>query len=504
MPLSNELTTFSDTVNYLNYEDKGETISKLVTAYNNFTNYCKNRHDNIDDSGRESYKQCIIQNRETVINCLKQIQCEYEFSNSLYINIEYDQIININLNIEEEIKIEVDKFTLIAKRILKENISKNLATLNNYKNDILKGYNAYVLFAKSKYTDKNSKEKLNASLNIIKTKLEACLTKLNCNPIIPENFELIDVTQIEIKNVENTPTTMASNIEILRLCGETIPSAYSGDPLALQSFINSIDLLDSMATEQQKPLIVSFIKTRLNGKALEALTEANNTTESIKEALRKTIKPENEKIIRGKLSALRADRTSLQDFSKQAESLADSLKRALILDGIPAQKANSMVIEETIQMCKTSTRSDYVKSVMASATFATPKEAIAKFIIENGNEKAEKQVLAFRSNPNQPRNKFQRYPTNFQGNRNNFHRNQNNYNNYGRNYRNNRNTFQNNNRNHFQNRNNNNAQYQNNYNGQSRNSNARNTRNVRVMGNSVAPQRQLGDHQQQEATQQNN
>lgn len=137
-------------------------------------------------------------------------------------------------------------------------------------------------------------------------------------------------------------STSPTKLEILRLCGETIIT-YSGDPLALEAFINSIDLIHSIVTDAHVPLLVSFVKTRLHGRALEAISGNDSTIESIKSSLRRQIKPENEKIIRGKMAALRADNVPLQDFAKQAEGLADSLKRALVLDGIPGSKANAIL-----------------------------------------------------------------------------------------------------------------------------------------------------------------
>lgn len=226
-----------------------------------------------------------------------------------------------------------------------------------------------------------------------------------------------------------------TNVEFLRLCGETIPNIYSGEPLALQPFVNSMELLSQIAdTDALRNLLISFVKTRMNGKAIEYIPKENTTVVSIIAALKKNIKHENDKVIRGKMAALRSDRVSLAKFTKQAENLADSLKRALILDGIPNEKANQMAIDETINTCKLSSKTNYVKSVLASTSFASPKEVVAKYIVESNNEISEKQVLAYRSFPprfapksfqNKNKQNFSQYRKNSSNYHNKFHKNRN-------------------------------------------------------------------------------
>lgn len=293
-----------------------------------------------------------------------------------------------------------------------------------------------------------------------------------------------------------------TNIDYLRLCGDTIPHNFNGDPLQLQSFIAAIDLLNGVAigatnAAALSPLLASFLKTRLHAKALEHLTNEDTTVANIRARLSGSIKPENEKIIRGKMAALRADRNTLADFAKQADTLADCLKRALVLDGIPPAKATSMVIDETISMCKSSARSDYVRSVLASTSYTTPKEVVAKFVIEVGNDKDTKQVLAFnamkqqqgqqnkyrgqRNNFNQnwsrkPRNRQFRYPNSYGNNNNRQNDNHRNGNNFNRQFQ---------NRNYQQNS-------QNRRQGYNNTNNNRNVRYIEASENSGAPQRALG------------
>lgn len=87
--------------------------------------------------------------------------------------------------------------------------------------------------------------------------------------------------------------------------------------------------------------------------------------------------------------------------AEQAEELADALRRTFVIEGISAEKANEMAVEKTVEMCRASTRSDLVKSVLPSTTFEDAKTVIAKYIIETSAEIKERKVLAFNSNRHQ-------------------------------------------------------------------------------------------------------
>lgn len=341
------------------------------------------------------------------------------------------------------------------------------------------------------------KEFLNELFKYARQKLAKCYLKLECNYNIPEGF-CTKVQQIE--NLEDTETYLSflsntddnfedsedihkntiiftekletannslsssqtsissisdsnemahiSKVEFIKLCASTINQHFDGDPLKLGSFLNSIDLLQSMATnEELKDSLVKFIKTKLVGKALEYMPEDPLTIEQIVALLRDKVKPESSKIIEGRLAALRTDKQSLQNFSKIAEELAENLKRSLIMEGMTPQKANEVTIDKTVKMCRASARSDLTKSVIASTKFNEPKEVISTFVVEIGQEVEERQVLAYRAqgrksyhnnqNQNRNQNRNRKYYNNRNGNNNNNNqgyyrgrkRNNNNYNN---------------------------------------------------------------------------
>lgn len=116
---------------------------------------------------------------------------------------------------------------------------------------------------------------------------------------------------------------------------KTINRNYAGDPLALNAFINSVELLSDFATEALKPIFVRFIKSKLEGKAHECIPPDADSSDVIIESLKAQIKPDNSKVIAGRMLALEPDRFKLIEFSTQMEALADALQRSLIIEGIP-------------------------------------------------------------------------------------------------------------------------------------------------------------------------
>lgn len=413
-----------------------------------------------------------------------------------------------------------NKFTAVTKRVLKRNISKNPRTLEQYKIDCVSVFNQYTKvielnipnnFSESQTHFKYAiqkisevKQKLNVDLTIPKQPgLEIILSK--GKTIKREKSTILDDIDLNTGNLFQLNTLSIGNIsimalatpEFLRLASSHINKNYSGDPLALQSFIDSIRLLETLAVNDQlRQLLISFALTKLEGTAREAIIGIPATINILVNNLTERIRPESSKIIEGKLVALRIDRVTLQVFTDTVNNLADAYRRALISEGIPSAKAIEMTTLKAVEVCRYNARTDIAKSVLASSSFANHKEVVTKYIMEVNMEKQEKSVLAFRTssynrdfNTNRPNNRnhnptnynhsFYRYPTS--SNSNWRTSSSNNYSNLNSNPTNNRGNFNNHNRNF-----------------QRSNSNYRdNNRNVRYTENLLVPQDQLGVQQNQ-------
>lgn len=333
-------------------------------------------------------------------------------------------------------------FDVIEKAIIRKNATKDQKVIDERTENIVRIYNSIIKLAKPAFEsdDKYLKLKVRDKLVLLRDRIIKDLGTLGKNISVPRDLtKEIDITKEE-KLQEKKMTTGLSKLEYYNLCARTLNSIYSGDPLGLTPFINSINLLISLDTNKaNESVLKDFVLSKLQGIAIECIPE-NATIEIIKKSLRENIKTENSKIITGKLMASRADKTNFADYTKKTEQLAEQLNRALILEGIPSTKAKEMTVDKTIELCRANTSSNIVKSVLSSTKFEDPKEVIAKYIIESRVETNEQNVYAYRSNKNfsNQSNRFQRgkkyFNNNYRNNQNNNQNSNQRSNNYNGNY----------------------------------------------------------------------
>lgn len=272
----------------------------------------------------------------------------------------------------------------------------------------------------------------------------------------------------------NVTRNMAQSAsEFLGLASRILNSKFAGDPLKLESFINEVELVKSICERPNVAISVRFIKSRLEGKALECLPETVDDVDTIIRALKANIKTESSKVVEGKMLALRLIKGNFSDFAKKAEELAENFRRSLVVEGISKAKAEEMAIDKTVDLCRQTSHSDVVKAVLSAGAYDSPSGVIAKFITQSDLARKEK-----RETENFKNSKFNKN----KGNSFNKNKNQQNFKkNNGQNQNQNQNNNNNNGRNGNQRRNNNNG---------------RPEHQVRVMqGNDQPPQAERQDQQ---------
>lgn len=412
------------------------------------------------------------------------------------------------------------QFTLVTKRIIKQNLTRNINKHREYIRDLVSAYNNIIGFVNALYfpaLSEHEKQEYKRQLSYFRDRFQECLSRLGIEAELASN--LLSVYEVEpflalldelnksnqnasyyntASDTENSNTdssdsetpstskntnskqkkgeTKNNNVvkmpdamtipEFMRLSAQTINKNYSGDPIALDAFIDSIELLELAATDNLKPTLIRFVLAKLEGRARESVPQNCNDINIIKEALRDKIKPDSSKVIAGRMMALRMDQKKMQDFSQQAEELSEAFRRSLIGEGITQDKASEMAIDKAIDMCRASARSDLVKSVLASSQFKDTKEVIAKLIVETATDTTERQILAYQKHNNN------RSKQNYRGNSRNYNNNHNNRNN---NNQNNNNNYRGRGRGRGRGRynNNRNNNYRNNYNNNNNNASVR-------------------------------
>lgn len=348
---------------------------------------------------------------------------------------------------------EKEAFINCTKLMLKENISTNAITLTSYREKIILAYNKLNKYCLDKYntfTEESNRKTLVETHLDAKKRFILCLEKLDCTYILTEDLfatvedvNISDINQsgkltiLNDKEPANNETILTSNStqtpnvnmaeemrNFLLLAKTIVNTDYKGEPLELEAFINKIKMLDAYATAGQKEIMLAFIKTKLVGKALEAIKTTDDNITKLIESLKERIKPETADVVQGKFTALRLANKTVQEFSKQAEELAEGFKRALIFEGFPEPKAHEMTIKKTVEVCREAARSDVVKSVLAASQFSNPQDVVAKFITELDKNKVERQVLSvrhFQSGRGQQYARGRGRNTSFRGHNQRFH-----------------------------------------------------------------------------------
>lgn len=484
----------------------------LVNTYNDVINYLRdcNSGSSLED------KICIQSEAAAVLAKLKRafsnLKLNYTFDKHIFEEIDFDKIT------EESDNSDDNSSESSATKTTNDNITP--LNTNTTVDDNLGASGGSLKTNTPLDTNPSDKsttvdDNLGASGGISETNTPPDTTPPHTNTTINDNLGVPNgstTTNTPINNNSSpnntsnqTPIMTQTSRDFIAMANQMINYRFSGDPLALDSFIDAVELLKDLCEANNLTIFRKFLMTRLEGVAREAIVTEPETVDDITRQLRASIKTESAKVIEGRILALRADKTNLTKFSERAEELAEQYRRSLCVEGFSKEKAKELAIEKTVEMCRKSARSDTVKAVIAATKFSEPKEVIAKMIIEIGHLKQDrpssqythkngnynKNGNNYNTNKHHNKNSNNNSQNNSYNNRNNNKSGQQNGNNYNKNWHNNNN----NNRNGQNNSSNNNSRtyYSNN------NNRRNNEQSVRLIsGNEFYPGNggQNSDHSQ--------
>lgn len=373
-------------------------------------------------------------------------------------------------------------------------LTDNLQKRQEYKDSLVKTYNELIDYLNLSFKNPQNtpEEKLDIQQKAVEnfSKLKETFVTLNLTYVFDKNiFSLIQLSEIieddqsdnnsdssqnsgksvianttnnkSIPDQNKSSTMVQSKLDFLTACHAGIDYKYDGNPTGLDAFIDAIELLDSAVEPENLNTLLKFIKTRLEGKAREAIITEPTKVEDFITQLKNTIKTESSKVIQGKILALRADKSNLSKFSERADELAEEYRRSLIGEGFSTAKAKELSVERTVELCIKQARHERIKTILSSKVFSEPKDVIAKMIIEINNLKLDGQPPQnVHKNGNQ-----NRFGKNFHNNRFSRPNGQNSNNNFNQNRNSNRPgpSYNGNSRPNYNNNNNNNRNGQNNY-----------------------------------------
>lgn len=91
----------------------------------------------------------------------------------------------------------------------------------------------------------------------------------------------------DLINTQNQATMVQTRADFLKEAGAVFNYKFNGDPMKLESFLADVAMVVDIAEEPQKAFCLTFIKAKLEQKALECLPDEIETVKDITDALRK-------------------------------------------------------------------------------------------------------------------------------------------------------------------------------------------------------------------------
>lgn len=339
---------------------------------------------------------------------------------------------------------EKQKFNLIAKRILKRELSENPETLSKYKVDIVQAYNTFLDYVSRRIiqltpTQDDVKDIYVETTKKVKDVFIRCLDRLKLSYDFTDRlFERIDASKLvvvleseqdqgesdqerilsgsdsETEQDQDLNDMAPTAMEFMNAYVKLIPE-FDGNVNKLQSVIDALELLNSNVGDHGA-LAVSIIKSRLTGKARVCILDSDDSVKKIIDRLKSEIKGETSEAIIAKIHNVKQKDKSANKYVKEIEELNDLLKASYISEGLTPALANKYSTQQVVLAMKHNASNDKVKFVMEAGKFETVDEAVAKFI-STSNEATSQGSVMFVSQNNSSKFDRKRFSNNFNQNR---------------------------------------------------------------------------------------
>lgn len=308
-------------------------------------------------------------------------------------------------------------FKLVAKRILKKNLSTNPDTLSKYKIDICNAYNDFIEYSTGRIILLRPKDEYLKDIYIdttkgIKNHLVNCLGRLRLHyPFSTKLFERIDLAKVtpiaadqyditqfddsysDSSDTDTNTVNMAkpTAIEFMNAYSKIIPE-FNGSIDKFQSALDALALVHTNVGDHTVTA-VSMIKSKFTGKARTCILDTDDTVLKIIDRLKLSIKGETSESIIAKIHNVKQKDKSANKYVNEIEELTESLKTSYINEGVPPQLSEKYSTQQAVIAMKHNASNDKVKFVMEAGKFESLDEAVAKFVSTNNEALTNNSVM---------------------------------------------------------------------------------------------------------------
>lgn len=165
-----------------------------------------------------------------------------------------------------------------------------------------------------------------------------------------------------------------------------------GAPDKVEQFIDAAKLMVTLTPDDQQGVLLSFVKTRLTGKA-RSVAHAETTLSALLQKLSTHCKPvQNSESLRAKLSATRQKMDTVT-FTTQVCELAEKLEAQYIAEGITPEAATALTKGFAVEALQKGAKNPQTRLLMKAGNFTSVSEAVTKLLKEDTDAGEVAQIL---------------------------------------------------------------------------------------------------------------
>lgn len=312
--------------------------------------------------------------------------------------------------IYDDFKINVNPIIVHIRKSAK-NI-KTDATRAKYANKLIELLNTLIIETQNVEASLNGAERKTVEENykLIFIYVQKSFTKLKYKISGSESVfktKTINYIQVELKGnetyeddreseddlgLENTIQKLDMATFDVRLATSLV-EPYDGSPENLESFIDSVEFLYTQTPENARDTMVSFLKTRLRGKARNLasnLTSLNDIKATLKAHCASKVSSET---IHARLVNLRQKENSSK-FCDEVQQLTDKLLAAYIAEGVSPEASTRLANQFGVESLIHGSRNPQTKLLLKAGNYKSLNEATTKMLKEDVATEEVTQILS--------------------------------------------------------------------------------------------------------------